>query len=272
MTNSKSIFITGASSGLGRAAALTFAKHGWTVYATMRRPEAHADLGEVEGVTLLPLDVTSPAQVEAAVARAIELGGVDVLFNNAGYSLAGPLEGASDAAIAQQFETNVFGVMRVTRALLPHLRERGGATIITTTSIGGHVAMPLNSAYHATKWALEGWSESLAFELRPFGIEVKTVAPGGIATDFFGRSMNLVRHPAYEDQLKTILAAFTSPERAARRSTAEAIAEVVYEAATDGEDKLRYFAGEDAKAYIAQRRELGDQGFHMALAKAMYGG
>ena len=200
----KTIFITGSSTGLGRATALLFATRGWNVIATMRDPSKELELGGVQGVTLLPLDVTNPAQIQEAAGLALARGPVDVVFNNAGYGLAGPFEGASDAQLVAQIDTNLLGVMRVTQAFLPALRARGTGTIITTTSIGGLVTFPLNSVYHATKWGLEGWSESLAFELSKFGIRVKTVAPGGIKTDFAGRSLVLTQHPAYAEMVAKV--------------------------------------------------------------------
>ena len=187
---SKTILITGASTGLGRAAALLFAKNGWKVIATMRTPQNASGFEGVENIDLMPLDVTNLEQIKATLAEAISSGPIDVVFNNAGYGLAGPFEGASDEQIQRQINTNLIGVMRVTQAFIPHFRERKSGMFITTTSIGGLVTLPFNSVYHATKWALEGWSESLAFELNPFGIGVKTVSPGGIATDFGGRSLD----------------------------------------------------------------------------------
>jgi NAD(P)-dependent dehydrogenase (short-subunit alcohol dehydrogenase family) len=222
-------------------------------------------------VTLLALDVTKPEQIHAAAKRALELGPVDVLFNNAGYALAGPLEGTTDAQIVDEIDTNLLGVIRTTQAFLPHFRERRSGVILTTTSIGGLVTYPLNATYHATKWALEGWSECLAFELSKFGIAVKTVSPGGIKTDFFGRSIVIAQHPAYEAIAAKVLAAFMDPARAARHSTAEQIAAVVYEAATDGKDQLRYVAGEDARATYAQRLAAGDEAFRKAVDRQFFG-
>jgi NAD(P)-dependent dehydrogenase (short-subunit alcohol dehydrogenase family) len=188
----QTIFITGASTGLGRASALLFASKGWKVIATMRNPATEAELAKVDGITLLPLDVTQPDQIAAAAKAALARGPVDVLFNNAGYGLVGAFEGATGRPAGRPRSTpTCWACMRVTQAFLPAMRERRAGTIITTTSIGGLVTFPFNSVYHATKWGLEGWSESLAFELEPFGIRVKTVAPGGIATDFAGRSLVL---------------------------------------------------------------------------------
>ncbi len=271
MTTTKTIFITGSSTGLGRAAARLFAERGWKVIATMRRPEKDAELAAVPGVTLLPLDVTDPAQIKAAAGRAIELGGVDVVFNNAGYGLAGPLEGTSDEELRREIDTNLLGVIRTTQAFLPYFRERRSGLFIATTSIGGHIALPFNSVYHATKWALEGWSESMSFELGQFGVGIKTVAPGGIKTDFISRSLSLASHPAYEALTKRVLAAFTDPARQSAYSSAEQIAEVVYEAATDGKDQIHYIAGEDAKAMFAQRLQAGAEAFRKGINAMFFG-
>ena len=267
----QTIFITGASTGLGRATALMFAARGWTVIATMRNPDKEAELAAVKGITLLPLDVTDPVQIAEAARAALALGPVDVLFNNAGYGLAGAFEGATDAQLVQQLNTNLLGVMRVTQAFLPALRAQGKGVILTTTSIGGLVAFPFNSVYHATKWGLEGWSESLAFELEPFGLRVKTVAPGGIATDFASRSLVLSMHPAYGEYIAKVMSAFRSPDRPGRGSTAEEIAEAVYEAATDQTDRVRFVAGEDAKANYAMRLENGVEAFRAYIRKGFMG-
>lgn len=266
------IFITGASSGLGKATARLFADKGWKVIATMRSPGKETELTKLDNVILLPLDVTKPEQITMAAKDATEMGAVDVVFNNAGYGLAGPFEGAKDEEITDEIETNLLGVMRVTKAFLPHFRERGTGTFITTTSIGGLAAFPFNSVYHATKWGLEGWSESLSFELSPFGITVKTVSPGGIKTDFAGRSLQLTEHKAYAGQMERILPVFMSEERQKTYSTAEQIAEVVYEAATDGKDQLRYVAGEDAQAMYARRQEVGPEAARKEVRDQFYPG
>lgn len=268
---SQTIFITGSSTGLGRATAELFASRGWRVFASMRRPEHETELANTTGVTLLPLDVTSRAQITAAAEEAIRHGGIDVLFNNAGYGLFGPTEGVSDEQLTRQIETNLLGVIRTTQAFLPHLRERRSGTIITTTSIGGLVTFPLNSIYHATKWGLEGWSESLAFELQPFNIRVKTVSPGGIKSDFATRSLDMAPHPAYAAIIEKVASVFRNPQRQSNQSTSEQIAEVVYEAATDGKDQLRYLAGADAKAIYAQRLSVGDEVFRKGIAATFVG-
>ena len=268
---SRSIVITGSSTGLGRATALLFAGKGWNVIATMRSPEKETELGKVPGITLLPLDVTNRVQIAETAKKALALGPLDVLFNNAGYGLFGAFEGASDEQLVDEINTNVLGVMRVTQAFLPAMRERGHGTIVTTTSIGGLVTFPFNSVYHATKWALEGWSESLAFELAPFGLRVKTVAPGGIATDFAGRSLVVSPHPAYVEAIGKTVAVFSNPERRAKGSSAEQIAEVVYEAATDESDRVTFVAGNDAKATYAQRLAVGIDAFRAGVRQMFLG-
>ena len=265
------IFITGSSSGLGRAAATLFASRGWKVIATMRHPRKETELAATPGIVTLPLDVTDEGQIASACAQAVAGGGVDVVFNNAGYGLSGPLEGITDEQIVRMINTNLLGPIRTTKVFIPHFRERRAGLFINTTSIGGLIAVPLNSIYHATKWALEGWSESMAFELRSFGVGMKIVEPGGMKTDFFTRSPDVGRHPAYDALLDKVMSAVTAPEQMQSYSTPEEIADVVYEAATDGRDRLRYVAGPDAQAAYALRRELGDEAFHTAIARQYFG-
>lgn len=266
---SKTIFITGASSGLGKAAAKLFHEKGWKVAATMRSPEKEEELNNLENVKLYKLDVTNLEQIDEAAKNAIaDFGKIDVVLNNAGYGLAGVLESISDEQITRQLDTNLLGMIRVTKAFVPHFREHKNGMFINITSIGGFVTFPLFSLYHGTKWALEGWSESLWFEMKTIGVSVKTISPGGIKTDFAGRSLDLVSPEGvgeYEVLLEKMLAYFSDPEREKGYSTAEQIAEVIYESATDGKDQLRYVAGEDAKEMYRLRKELGDQKYMEAL-------
>ena len=267
----QTIFITGASTGLGRATALLFAQKGWKVIATMRSPDKETELSKVPGITVMGLDVTNPAQIIETARAALALGPIDVLFNNAGYGLAGAFEGATDDQLVNQLNTNLLGVMRVTQAFLPGLRAQGHGTILTTTSIGGLVAFPFNSVYHATKWGLEGWSESLAFELEPFGLKVKTIAPGGIATDFASRSLVFTTHPDYMEAIGKTMAAFANPDRRSNGSTAEQVADAVYAAVMDDADKITYVAGEDAKANYAQRLAVGIDTFRAGIKQMFLG-
>lgn len=271
---SKTILITGSSSGLGKASAKLFQARGWNVAATMRKPEKESELQQLENVQLFRLDVTNEESIEEAVAGTISaFGGIDVLLNNAGYGLAGPFEAATKAQIKRQYETNLFGMFDVTRAVLPHLRAKRDGVIINVTSIGGLVTMPFVSLYHGTKFAIEGWTESLTFELNPLNIRVKLVEPGGISTDFGGRSLDMAHNPDladYQESLQQFIKIARGPERTANYSTAEQIAEVVYTAATDGTNRLRYVAGEDAKQMWDARKKMGDQAF-IAMMKENFG-
>lgn len=265
---SKTIFITGASAGIGKATAKLFAAKGWQVIATMRKPESETELNQFDNVKLLPLDVTNPAQIKAAAQQALALGPVDVVFNNAGYALLGALEATTDDQLVRQMETNFLGVVRVTQAFIPAFRERRAGLFITTSSSAGLMAFPVSSMYDASKWALEGWSESLSYELRQFGIGIKNIEPGLVATEMADRSV-LISHPAYEELASKFFALISNP--ASVVSTPAQIADVVYEAATDGTDTLRYVCGEDAKALYAQRLAAGDEAFRKNIAQLIAG-
>lgn len=269
--NSRTIFITGSSSGLGRAAAQLFSSKGWTVIATMRNPEKETELTKLKGVVLLQLDITDRQQIEDAATKAMKDGGVDVVFNNAGYGLAAPLEGMADEQMVRIIDTNLLGPIRTTKAFIPHFRKKRAGLFIVTSSIGGLITVPFNSLYHATKWALEGWSESMAFELNQFGIGMKTVEPGGMKTDFFTRSFDVGRHAEYDVLMDKVMGAITDPKQMQTYSTPDQIAEVVYEAATDGKDQLRYVAGADAKATYAARLQMGDEAFRKVIKQQFFG-
>jgi len=261
----KTIFITGASAGIGKATAKLFAAKGWHVIATMRKPENEKELNELDKVTLLPLDVTDRKQIKETVQKALALGLVDVVFNNAGYAVLGALEAISDEEIVRQMDTNFLGVVRVTQAFIPYFREQKAGLFITTGSSAGLMGFPLSSIYDASKWALEGWSESLSFELNEFGIGIKTIEPGLVATEIGDRSV-FAAHPAYQPIMNKFMAMIT-PDKAV--STAGQIAEVVYGAATDGTTTLRYVCGEDAKALYAQRLAVGDEVFREGLKQML---
>jgi NAD(P)-dependent dehydrogenase (short-subunit alcohol dehydrogenase family) len=269
--NQKAIFITGSSSGLGRATAKLFASKGWKVMACMRDPTKEKELANISGVKLMALDVTNSHEIESVAEQVVASGGVDVVFNNAGYGLAGPLEGLADDQILRIVNTNMLGAIRTTKAFIPSFREKRSGLFINTTSIGGLLTVPFNSIYHATKWALEGWSESMAFELSQFGIGIKTIEPGGMKTDFFTRSFDTGRHPAYDALVNKVMGIITDPKQMATYSSPEQIAEAVHEAATDGKDQLRYVAGADAKAMYATRMQLGDEAFRKAMAQQFFG-
>jgi len=259
----KTIFITGASTGMGKATAKLFQSKGWNVIATMRSPEKETELNLLENVTLLQLDVNNLPQITDVVKKAISLHSIDVVFNNAGYGLMGVLEALTDEQILNEINTNLLGVIRVTHAFIPHLRAKKSGIFISTTSMGGFLGFPLSSIYHATKFGIEGWSESMSFELALHDIGIKTIAPGAVATDFTSRSMEKALHPAYE-VLEEKLFPMMNEMMSAAISAAE-LAEAVYEAATDGKDQIRYIVGNDSKAMYARRLELGPEDFRKEI-------
>jgi NAD(P)-dependent dehydrogenase (short-subunit alcohol dehydrogenase family) len=181
MAAARSVLITGCSTGIGRATALRLAQAGWTVYATARKPETLAEL-EAAGCRIMALDVTDEASMEAAAA-AVETP-LGALVNNAGYSLSGALETLPMDEVRRQFETNVFGLLRLTQLVLPQMREAGAGRIVNVSSMGGRLVVPGGGAYHATKFAVEALSDALRVEVAPFGIEVIVVEPGLIKTEF----------------------------------------------------------------------------------------
>jgi NAD(P)-dependent dehydrogenase (short-subunit alcohol dehydrogenase family) len=211
-----------------------FASKGWKVIATMRTPEKETALASIPGVKLMALDTTDADQIQRVAQEVIAEGGVDVVFSNAGYGMAGPLEGFTHEQIVRMIDTNLMGAIGVTKAFVQYFRQKRAGLFINTTSIGGLIAVPFNSIYHATKWALEGWSESMAFELGQFGIGMKTVAPGGMRTDVFTRSFDTGKHEAYDALVNKVMNVIRDPKQMATYSSPDQIAAVVYEAATDG--------------------------------------
>jgi NAD(P)-dependent dehydrogenase (short-subunit alcohol dehydrogenase family) len=192
--------ITGAASGFGRALAEAVVAAGDAVVATARRPATLSDLAEHPSVTVLTLDVTDGAQVRDVVARAVASGGVDVLVNCAGHGLIGAFEELTDAEFRGVMETNLFGALAVTKAVLPHMRERGSGAIVQMSSQGGQVTFPGYGAYCAAKYALEAMSETLADEVGPLGIRVLIVEPGAFRTGLLGAAMHRSREiPAYAE-------------------------------------------------------------------------
>ena len=260
---SKTILITGASSGIGRVTAKHFHNKGWNVVATMRSPERELELTELDNVLVARLDVLDPASIKSAVTEGIErFGTIDVLLNNAGYGAWGPLEATSMEKIRRQFDVNVIGLLETTKALLPRFRANGHGIVINISSIGGKMTFPLGSLYHGSKFAVEGLSEALSYELEAIGVKVKIVEPGAINTDFAGRSLDFTNNESmteYRDVIGKTLGAFQSAGELA--SDPIVVAEVIYEAATDGTDQLRYTAGADAEMIIGARNAQDDATF-----------
>ena len=267
----RTVFITGASTGIGAASALSFAELGWNVVATMRSPEKAPDFGSPERVLVLRLDVTDAASIRAAIdatLRSIWLGRCDCeqRWICSDWPL---LEASTPQQVTQQFATNVFGLMDVTRAWLPHFRERSQGVIINVASVGGRVAFPLYSLYHSTKWAVEGFTESLRYELEPFHIRVKIIEPGPIKTDFYDRSAQPVSRPgltAYDTFVARVMPKLNHAGRTG--ATPESVARVIVKAATDGRSKLRYTA--NSAMILAIRRLLPDALFS-ALVRRVFG-
>jgi NADP-dependent 3-hydroxy acid dehydrogenase YdfG len=181
----KTIFITGTSSGIGKLTAIYFANKGWNVAATMRRVDKEKELNTYRNIKVLTLDVTDEKSISEAIKDTIDtFGGIDVLLNNAGLCVIGPFEAMTNEQIKKQFDVNILGVMNVTRAILPYFREKRNGMIINTSSIGGLISFPLFSCYNSTKWALEGFMESLQYEVKQFNIQIKTVQPAQLKTNF----------------------------------------------------------------------------------------
>lgn len=265
----RTLFITGASSGIGRATALHFQARGWNVVATMRNPDAAGDLAALDHVLVARLDVLDGSSIEAARDAALSrFDGVDVLLNNAGYGAYGPLEAFSMDRIRRQFDTNVIGLLGVTKAFLPHLRERRSGTVINISSIGGQMTFPLGTLYHGTKFAVEGLSEALHYELEAFGVRVRIVEPGMIATDFGGRSFEFCNDASLVEYQGTVGKLFAHWSRVASSpSPPSLVAEVIWTAVHDETDRLRFRAGGDAEALLSARAEQGDAAFIVRLKR-----
>ncbi|MEN0055524.1 MAG: SDR family oxidoreductase [Mucilaginibacter sp.] len=259
----KVILITGASSGIGKETARYFAAKGWNVIATMRSPEKETELTKLDNVLVTKLDVQNIESIKSAITAGIShFGQIDVLVNNAGYGQMGIFEAAARQQIVNQFEVNVFGVMDTIKAILPHFRERGKGMIVNISSGAGKFTLPMLSMYAASKFALEGFSEALSFELSALNIKVKIVEPGGTQTNFNQASADVFAHDASLTDYDPFLAAagkmFDTMKQAS--ITSIEVAEVIYKAITDGTDTLRYAIGNaDFNQRMNARRQMEDQ-------------
>jgi NADP-dependent 3-hydroxy acid dehydrogenase YdfG len=270
----KTILVTGASSGIGRATAKLFQEKGWNVIATMRSPEKETELSRLANVLVSKLDVLALDTIDSALAQGIDkFGKIDVVLNNAGYGLMGTFESAKRESIIRQFGVNVQGLFDVTQKTLPHFRKNKDGMFINISSIGGRMTFPLMPLYHSTKWAVEGFSESLRWEMAEIGVKVKLVEPGGVATDFGGRSMDMQHNPElaeYNEFVGKLMEAMQASMDPAHMNKPEQIAEVIYSAATDGSDTLRYRAGADALQLLDARSKMSDNDF-FAMQKQQLG-
>lgn len=268
MTNT--VLITGCSSGLGRLSALTFAAHGWTVVATMRKPEPSLAEAHPDRILVAPLDVADPASIDAAIAAGIaRFGRLDAVVNNAGVTLLSIFEATPMSAIRRLFETNLFGVMNVIQAALPHLRASRG-TIVNVSSGVGFVAVPLLSLYVASKHAVEGLSESLAYELESQAVPVKLVEPGAMRNTSFSASGMAASqeapvpdgYRAYFDHALAAMIAYPFAD-----TDEQAVADAILAAATDASPRLRYPVGPDVDEYARLRWTTSEEDYRAGMSR-----
>lgn len=262
----KTILITGASSGIGKAAALKFAAEGWNVIATMRSPELETELTGKAHILVTKLEVTDQDSIQAAVDLGLQqFGKIDAVINNAGYGQSGLFEAISAEQVRQQFDVNVFGVMHVIRVLLPYFRKQKSGMILNISSGAGKFTLPLISLYAASKFALEGFSEALSFELSALNIQVKIIEPGGTATNFNKVSADEFAHDATlgdYDNFFTAAGKLFDELRAQELTSKEAVADLIYTAATDGTDTLRYDIGNEGfRERMHARATMKDQDY-----------
>lgn len=262
MTTPHTVLITGASNGIGRATAGLFHASGWNVAATMRNTEAGAALAALENVLVTKLDVNDEASITAAVAATVgRFGQIDVLVNNAGYGVYGILEATSMDDLRRQFETNVLGLLATTKAVIPGFRRQRSGVIVNISSVAGRLALPTGAPYCGTKFAVEGITEALYYEMKSIGVRVKLVEPGFIKTNF-GNAMSF-SNDASLTEYQPLVGGFLKAvaPMAANAAEPSLAAEVIYRAATDGTDQLRYLVGKDADHLVSLRDSLDDNEF-----------
>lgn len=261
----RTVLITGASSGFGQAAARLFAERGWNVIATMRDIAAGECLRELPNLLVTGLDVEDVTSIGLAISHGLRrFNRIDVLVNNAGYGLFGIFEETSDDRIAEQFRVNLFGVMHVTRSLLPHFRSLRSGVIINISSGAGVFGLPLMSPYCASKFAVEGFSEALSYELSSIGIYVKIIEPGGVSSTGFADRLTAeaagsVYIPDYDLFRDGATAVFGRLLEGSTQGTPEQVAETIFAAATDGSDRLRYVATPDILPMVEARRGTSEE-------------
>jgi NAD(P)-dependent dehydrogenase (short-subunit alcohol dehydrogenase family) len=269
--------VTGSSSGIGYETVLALARNGFTTFATIRNLGKAGQIESVASKEKLPihvvqLDVTDDASVQNAIQEVMKKAGrIDVVVNNAAYGLTGAFEDLSIEEIKTQYETNFYGVIRVTQAILPIMRKQGSGRIVNISSGAGRFGYPGGSAYVSTKFALEGLSESMAYELEPFGIKVVLVEPGVIRTNF-GSSMILAKraqNPSspYSQMMQRMGASLEQLQKNA--SDPDLVANIVLQAAISQNPELRYLAGKDVEAWVEIKRKLSDAEFINSMKQIM---
>lgn len=268
----KNVIVTGSSSGIGKEISLILARNGYNTFATMRNLDKSSELRtivESEKISTLQfeqLDVTNEQSVQTAI-RNIQnkVGNIDILINNAGYGLVGAFEDTSIAEIKQQYETNFFGLIRTTQTVLPFMRKQRSGLIVNISSGVGRFGIPTLSAYASSKFALEGLTESMSYELEPFGIRTVLIEPGVIKTNFFNSTIFAQKaqdlNSPYADFMKNMEKNFAQMIDTAS-STPEVVAKVVLEAITDTNPKIRYLAGKDVEEWIEAKKKMTDEEFH----------
>lgn len=246
-----------------------FQTKNWKVAATMREPEKAEELARIADIELFRLDVTDMGSRRDAIRSALDkFGRIDAVVNNAGYGLLGPFEAATQEQIERQFQTNVFGVFNVCREIIPYFREQKRGTIVNIASLGGRVAFPFSSLYNATKWAIEGFTESLQYELDPFNIRVKLIEPGPIKTDFYSRSQDVAKRDGLSDYDQMVSRFLAFMKRSGDEGPdGSVVAQAIYDAVTDDNRKLRYPV--NTKGLLFFRRVLPEGAFR-TLTKTIF--
>jgi NAD(P)-dependent dehydrogenase (short-subunit alcohol dehydrogenase family) len=277
MQGDKVALVTGSSSGIGFETSLMLARAGFNTYASMRNLEKSTNITEIARKEKLPLqvvqlDVNNDGSVKDAIVKILKADQrIDVLINNAGYGLFGSVEDTSIEEIKAQFETNFFGVVRVTQQVLPLMRRQNSGTIVNVSSVGGRIGLPALSAYHSTKFALEGLSESIAFELEPFGIRVVIIEPGVIRTNILNSSSSAKKaldpKSPYFSLSQKLNDNFKSMMESELSSPPEEVAKVILQAVTSENPQLRYSVGDDAANLIHARKNMPDKEFRKMIMK-----
>jgi len=268
--NQKVAVVTGSSSGIGHEIALILARNGFLTYATMRDLQKNSKLKSIKDEENLPLefiqlDVTDENSVKTAVQKIYDdVGRIDMLINNAGYGLTGAFEDLSIDEIKTQFETNFYGLIRTTQAILPIMRKQKSGTIVNMSSGAGRFGFPMGSAYVSTKFAVEGLSESLSYEVEPFGIRVILIEPGMIKTNFSNASImakkSIDPNSSYAPLMKNMQTGFNKLLENA--SSPQLVAQITLDAMTSDKPNLRYLAGKDVEQWVEAKKKMSDEEFH----------
>lgn len=269
----KVALVTGASSGIGKSTVLKLLTAGCIVYGVARRIEKMRDIQE-KGAHVLSMDITDETSIEKCIHAIISAHQkIDILVNNAGYGSYGAIEDVSIHEAKRQFDVNLFGLARLTQLVLPHMRKNRFGKIINISSMGGKIYSPMGGWYHATKFALEGFSDCLRFEVKPFGIDVIVIEPGGIKTEWGAiAGENLLRTSgatAYQDMARKTAQLFASTYRNPKISQPDVIADTIVQVVTTQKPKSRYAVGYRARPYIFLRKILPDRVYDYLLARSL---